>query len=60
VRTSTGLEREYAGWQFVGQQIKEMEAERREALHTVDDPSVEKVRHLLRLEASASTVLGCS
>jgi transposase len=43
------LEREYACLQFVNQQIKELEAERTEAIRTSDDPSVEKVRHLMRL-----------
>ena len=47
--TSTGLEREYAGWEFVNQQVKEVEAERTEAIRTSDDPSVEKVRKLLLL-----------
>jgi len=43
------LEREYAGLQFVNQQIKELEAERREMIRTADDPSVEQVRVLMRL-----------
>jgi len=43
------LEREYAGLQFVNQQIKELEAERREMIRTSDDPSVEQVRVLMRL-----------
>ena len=43
------LEREYACLQFVGQQIKELEAERKELIRTSTDPSVEKVRQLLRL-----------
>jgi transposase len=43
------LEREYACLQFVDQQIQELEAERRELLRTSDDPSVEKVRRLLKL-----------
>jgi len=43
------LEREYAGLQFVAQQIKELEAERKELIRTSTDPSVEKVRQLLRL-----------
>ena len=43
------LEREYACLQFVDRQIKELEAERTEAIRTSDDPSVEKVRGLMRL-----------
>jgi transposase len=43
------LEREYACLQFVGPQIKELEAGRTEAIRTSDDPSVEKVRRLMRL-----------
>ena len=43
------VEREYASLQFVQQQIKELEAERRELLRTSNDPDVEKVRQLLRL-----------
>jgi transposase len=43
------LEREYACLQFVNQQIKGLEVERTEAIRTSDDPSVEKVRRLMRL-----------
>jgi len=43
------LEREYTCLQFVNQQIKELETERTEAIRTSDDPSVEKVRQLIRL-----------
>jgi transposase len=43
------LAREYAGLQFVAQQIKAVEAERRQVVSTSDDPGVEKVRHLMRL-----------
>ena len=43
------LEREYACLQFVDRQIKELEAERTEAIRTSDDPSVERVRGLMRL-----------
>lgn len=43
------LEREYACLQFVAQQIKELEAERKELIRTSTDPSVEKVRQLPRL-----------
>lgn len=43
------LKREYAGWEFVNQQVKEVEAERTEAIRTSDDPSVDKVRKLLLL-----------
>jgi hypothetical protein len=42
------LEREDAGLQFVERQVKEVEAERTEAIRTSDDPSVQKVRRLLR------------
>jgi transposase len=43
------LEREYAAYQHVGQQIKELEAERRELIRTSDHSSDEKVRALLQL-----------
>lgn len=43
------LEREYACLQFIQQQIKALEAERKEMIRTSDDPSVEQVRQLLRL-----------
>jgi transposase len=43
------LEREYACLQFVNQQIKDLETERTEAIRTSDDPSVVKVRQLMRL-----------
>lgn len=45
------LEREYACLQFVNQQVQEVETERSEAIRTSNDPSVEKVRQLLRLRA---------
>lgn len=43
------VEREYAGLRFVEEQIKELEAERKELIRTSDDPSVEMVRQLMRL-----------
>lgn len=43
------VEREYICLQFVEQQIKELEAERAAIIRTSDDPSVDKVRQLLRL-----------
>lgn len=43
------LEREYAGFQHTDQQIKELEAERRELIRTSRHPSDEKVRALLQL-----------
>ncbi len=43
------LEREFAGLQFVEQQIKELEAERREALRRSSNPDLEQVRLLMRL-----------
>ena len=43
------LEREYAGLRFVGQQIGELEAERREEICSSTDPIVEKVRNLINL-----------
>jgi transposase len=43
------IEREYACWQYVDQQIQAVEAERAEMLRTSDDPSVEQVRRLLKL-----------
>jgi hypothetical protein len=45
------LEREYAGWEFAQQQVKELEAERAEMIRTSEDASVEQVRQLLRLKA---------
>jgi transposase len=44
------LEQEFASLQFVGQQIQELEAERKRLIRTSDDPSVEMVRQLLRLK----------
>jgi len=43
------LEREYAGYQFVVEQVQGLEAERRELLRTSTEPNVEQVRHLLQL-----------
>jgi len=43
------VEREYGGLRFVEEQIKELEAERKELIRTSDDPSVEMVRQLMRL-----------
>jgi transposase len=43
------LQREYAGYQSVDEQVKALEAERRELLRTSQEPSVEQVRQLLRL-----------
>jgi transposase len=43
------LEQEYARLQFVEQQIKALEAERKEMIRTSPDPSVEQVRRLMRL-----------
>jgi transposase len=45
------LEREYAGLQFVRQQIRELEAERGELIERSDHPSVVKVRQLMKLRA---------
>lgn len=44
------LEQEFAALQFVEQQIKVLEAERKRLIRTSDDPSVEKVRRLMRLK----------
>ncbi|MGD2178278.1 MAG: IS110 family transposase [Anaerolineae bacterium] len=43
------VEREYAGLRFVEEQIKALEAERKELIRRSDDPSVEMVRQLMRL-----------
>lgn len=43
------LAREYAGLQFVEQQIQELERERQELLRHSADPSVAQVRQLMRL-----------
>lgn len=43
------LAREYAGLQFVEQQIQELEKERQELLRHSEDPSVAQVRQLMRL-----------
>jgi transposase len=45
------VEREYASLRYVEQQIKELEAERDELIETSDDPSVVKVRQLMKLRA---------
>lgn len=44
------LEREFAALEFAGQQIKELEAERKRLIRTSTDPSIEKVRQLMRLK----------
>jgi transposase len=44
------LEQEFAGLQFIQQQIKALETERKQLICTSNDPSVEKVRWLMRLK----------
>jgi transposase len=44
------VEQEYAGLLFVQQQIKALEAERKQLIRQSDDPSVERVRRLMRLK----------
>ena len=46
----TRVEQEYASLLFVQQQIKTLEAERKQLIRTSDDPCVEKVRRLLHLK----------
>jgi len=55
VRLRSRLEREFASWQFVDQQIRELEAERTELIRTSEDPNVEQVRQLLRLRGIGPT-----
>jgi len=43
------LEREFICYQFVDEQVKALEAERRQLLRTSTEPNVEQVRQLLRL-----------
>lgn len=43
------LEKEYASLQFVAQQVRELETERREVLRNSQSGSIEKVRQLMRL-----------
>jgi transposase len=43
------LQREFAGYQFVAQQVQELEAERRQLLRSSTEPRVEQVRQLLQL-----------
>ncbi len=43
------LQREYASLQFVNQRIQDLKRERRELIETSDNPSVAKVRQLLKL-----------
>lgn len=43
------LHREFAGYQFVAQQVQELEAERRQLLRHSTEPNVEQVRRLLQL-----------
>jgi transposase len=45
----TRIQREYATWQFIQQQIQELEAEREELIRTSDDSVVAQVRQLLKL-----------
>lgn len=44
------LEREYARFELVNQQIKGLEAERRERVRSAQEPSIDMVRRLLRLK----------
>jgi transposase len=44
------LQREFTCWQFVHQQILELESERRTVLRTSQEPCIEQVRQLLRLK----------
>jgi transposase len=44
------LEREYAALQYVEEQIEQLEAERQVLIETSDHPSVQKVRHLMKLK----------
>ena len=43
------LQREFAGYQFMTQQVQELEAERRQLLRSSTEASVEQVRQLLQL-----------
>lgn len=43
------LQREFAAYQFVAEQVHELEAERRELLRSSTEPDVEQVRQLLQL-----------
>jgi transposase len=45
------VEREYASLRYAEQHIQELEAERDELIETSDDPSVAKVRQLMKLRA---------
>ena len=45
------VEREYASLRYVEQHIQELKAERAELIETSDDPSVVKVRQLMKLRA---------
>jgi transposase len=45
------VEREYASLRYIEQQIKELETEREQLIETSDDPSVVKVRQLMKLRA---------
>ena len=45
------VEREYASLRYVEKHIKELEAEREELIEVSDDPSVVKVRQLMKLRA---------
>lgn len=49
------LEREYAQLQYIQEQIRALEAERRQALRTSADPAVQQVRQLLRLRGIGPT-----
>lgn len=43
------LQREFVAYQFVAEQVQELEAERRQLLRSSTEPSVEQVRQLLQL-----------
>jgi transposase len=47
----TRIEQEYASLRYVEQQIKDMETKRDALIATSEDPSIEKVRQLMKLKA---------
>jgi len=53
------LHREFVAYQFVVEQVQELEAERRQLLRSSLEPSVEQVRQLLHLRGWGRTVPGC-
>jgi transposase len=52
----TRLEQEYAALQFTEEQIRTLEAQRRQIIRTSDDPLIQQVRRLMALRAIGENI----